>query len=238
MTDKFNLYYDRAACSLGVRIALEAAGADYEGTRAFRYPQGRGAKRRLSEGQSPAGRVPTLAIPGEDAALGELLAIHSPILADRFPQAGLPPPGSGLERARALAFMSMLATHVHAAGFGPFFRPERFAAGEAVAGRGQSGEPEDHRRRLSPDRGAARGRRRTSPSAPRPAPRFYHDLCLRPLGLGDVDRGCARTSPHSLRLPGEGRGLAADRGGAGERKTCPPARRDDGTGFERTAAKR
>jgi glutathione S-transferase len=36
-----------------------------------------------------------------------------------------------MARARALSWMSMLATHVHAAGFGPFFRPQRFAPGEA-----------------------------------------------------------------------------------------------------------
>ncbi|MDN2584100.1 glutathione S-transferase family protein [Aquibium sp. ELW1220] len=128
MTDKFNLYYDRAACSLGVRIALEAAGADYTDTR---------VAIRKGEAQSPdylkvnpAGRVPALGVPGEDEALGELTAIYS-FLAEFFPQAGLVPP-SGMARARALSWMSMLATHVHAAGFGPFFRPQRFAPGEAV----------------------------------------------------------------------------------------------------------
>jgi glutathione S-transferase len=128
MTDKLNLYYDRAACSLGVRIALEAAGADYEDTR---------VAIRKGEAQAPdylkinpAGRVPALAIPGEDEALGELTAIYS-FLAERFPDAGLVPP-SGIARARALSWMSMLATHVHAAGFGPFFRPQRFAADAAV----------------------------------------------------------------------------------------------------------
>jgi glutathione S-transferase len=128
MTDKLNLYYDRAACSLGVRIALEAAGADYADTR---------VAIRKGEAQSPdylkinpSGRVPALGIPGEADALGELAAIYS-YLAERFPDAGLVPP-SGLARARALSWMSMLATHVHAAGFGPFFRPQRFAPGEAA----------------------------------------------------------------------------------------------------------
>lgn len=128
MTTKLNLYYDRAACSLGVRIALEAAGADYEDTR---------VAIRKGEAQAPdylkvnpAGRVPALAIPGEDEALGELVAILS-WLAERFPDAGLLPP-SGIPKARALSFLSMLATHVHASGFGPFFRPQRFASDEAA----------------------------------------------------------------------------------------------------------
>jgi len=128
MTGKLNLYYDRAACSFGVRIALEAAGADYEDTR---------VAIRKGEAQAPdylkvnpAGRVPALAIPGEDEALGELVAIFS-WLAERFPDAGLLPL-SGIARARALSFLSMLATHVHASGFGPFFRPQRFAGSEAA----------------------------------------------------------------------------------------------------------
>ena len=128
MTSKLNLYYDRAACSLGVRIALEAAGANYEDTRVVI---------RKGEAQTPdylkvnpSGRVPALAIPGEAEALGEFLAILS-WLAERFPDAGLLPP-SGMERARALSFLSMLATYVHASGFGPFFRPQRFAPGEAM----------------------------------------------------------------------------------------------------------
>jgi len=126
MTDKLNLYYDRAACSLGVRIALEAAGADYDDTR---------VAIRKGEAQAPdylkvnpAGRVPALAIPGETDALGELVAIFA-WLAERFPEAGVLPP-TGMARARALSFLSMLATHVHASGFGPFFRPQRFATGE------------------------------------------------------------------------------------------------------------
>ncbi|MFN3548000.1 MAG: glutathione S-transferase family protein [Mesorhizobium sp.] len=126
MGGKLNLYYDRAACSLGVRIALEAAGADYDDTR---------VAIRKGEAQTPdylrvnpAGRVPALSIPGEAEALGELVAIFS-WLAERFPDARLLPP-SGIERARALSWLSMLATHVHASGFGPFFRPQRFASGE------------------------------------------------------------------------------------------------------------
>lgn len=126
MTDKLNLYYDRAACSLGVRIALEAAGADYADTR---------VAIRKGEAQAPdylkvnpAGRVPALAIPGETEALGELVAIFA-WLAESFPGAGLLPP-SGMARARAISFLSMLATHVHASGFGPFFRPQRFATGD------------------------------------------------------------------------------------------------------------
>lgn len=128
MTEKLNLYYDRAACSLGVRIALEAAGADYEDTR---------VAIRKGEAQAPdylkvnpSGRVPAIAIPGETEALGELVAILS-WLAERFPDARLLPP-SGIARARALSFLSMLATHVHASGFGPFFRPQRFATDEAA----------------------------------------------------------------------------------------------------------
>lgn len=126
MAGKLNLYYDRAACSLGVRIALEAAGAEYEDTRiAIRRGEAQGPDYLKI---NPAGRVPALAIPGETEALGELVAIFS-WLAERFPDAGLLPP-SGIARARALSFLSMLATHVHASGFGPFFRPQRFAANE------------------------------------------------------------------------------------------------------------
>lgn len=127
MTDKLNLYYDRAACSLGVRIALEAAGADYDETRiAIRKGEAQ-AEDYLKV--NPAGRVPALAVPGEAEALGELVAIYS-WLAERFPQAGILPQ-SGMARIRALSFMSMLATYIHAAGFGPFFRPQRFAESEA-----------------------------------------------------------------------------------------------------------
>ena len=128
MSGKYNLYYDRAACSLGVRIALEAAGADYEDTR---------IAIRKGEAQSPeylavnpAGRVPALAIPGEAEALSELVAIFS-FLADRFPNAGILP-ASGMARARALSWLSLMATHLHAAGFGPFFRSQRYAAEESV----------------------------------------------------------------------------------------------------------
>ena len=126
MSDKLNLYFDRAACSLGVRIALEAAGADYDDTRiAIRKGEAQGAEYLKV---NPAGRVPALAIPGETEALAELVAIFS-FLAERFPEAGILPEG-GLARARALSFLSHLATHIHAAGFGPFFRAQRFADGE------------------------------------------------------------------------------------------------------------
>ncbi len=128
MTEKLNLYYDRAACSLGVRIALEAAGADYDETRiAIRKGEAQGQDYL---NVNPAGRVPALAIPGEDEALGELVAIFS-FLAERFPEAGILPP-SGMVRVRALSWLSMMATHIHAAGFGPFFRPQRFATSEVA----------------------------------------------------------------------------------------------------------
>lgn len=128
MTGKLNLYYDRAACSLGVRIALEAAGADYEDTRvAIRRGEAQGPDYLKI---NPAGRVPALAIPGETDALGELVAIFS-WLAESFPDAHLLPP-SGIARARALSWLSMLGTHVHASGFGPFFRSQRFATDEAA----------------------------------------------------------------------------------------------------------
>lgn len=128
MADHFNLYYDRAACSLGVRIALESAGAEYEDTRiAIRKGEAQ-SPQYLSV--NPAGRVPALAIPGEAEALSELVAIFS-YLADRFPDAGILP-ASGMERARALSWLSLMATHLHAAGFGPFFRPQRYAEEEGV----------------------------------------------------------------------------------------------------------
>jgi glutathione S-transferase len=120
--DNLTLYFDRAACSLGVRIALEKTGAGYNDVRiAIRKGEAQGEDYLKI---NPAGRVPALLIPGEDKALTELIAIHA-WLDDQFPQAGLLP--KGMDKFRALELLSSMATGLHANGFGPFFRPARFS---------------------------------------------------------------------------------------------------------------
>ena len=120
--DELTLYFDRAACSLGVRIALEKTGASYNDVRiAIRKGEAQGEDYlRIN----PAGRVPALRIPGEERALTELVAIHA-WLDNKFPQAELLPGGMG--KFRALELLSSMATGLHANGFGPFFRPGRFS---------------------------------------------------------------------------------------------------------------
>ncbi|MEW6280365.1 MAG: glutathione binding-like protein, partial [Candidatus Eremiobacterota bacterium] len=77
---------------------------------------------------NPLGAVPVLEIePG--VHLTEVQAILQ-YLADRKPEAGLmPPPGAGLERYRALAWLSFIATELHR-NFYPVFWARTMVSGE------------------------------------------------------------------------------------------------------------
>ena len=126
MSFTLKLYFSPGAVSMATHIALEELGVPYT-----REPV------LIREGQqlSPQyrrvnalGRVPALEV-GPGVVLTETPALLS-YLAELAPELQLLP-ASGLERARANEWMSLLASSVHVA-FITFFRPQRYSSDEAA----------------------------------------------------------------------------------------------------------
>lgn len=120
----YRLFYSPGACSMAPHILLEELGVPYEPVR-----------RVIADGDNrkpdylainPRGRVPALAI--TDAQGERILTEASAImvyLARRHPDAGLLPEDPEAF-ARALEWMSWLASTMHQAGVRTVLRPERF----------------------------------------------------------------------------------------------------------------
>jgi glutathione S-transferase len=121
------LFYAPGACSLASHIALEEAGAAYEGVRLDLKAgdQNKPEYRQIN----PKARVPALAT--ERGTLSESTAILS-YIAQSFPQARLAPADDPFAFARMQSFNSFLSSTVHIA-FAHVFRPSRYADGEGAA---------------------------------------------------------------------------------------------------------
>lgn len=120
------LYYMPNACSLAPHIALEWAGADYEGVR-LDHDQVHGEDYLKL---NPKGAVPTL-VTDDGRVLTEALAVLL-YIADRFPQADLGAAGDdAFARARLNEALSELVSNLHPA-FRPLFAPQRFVTEEAA----------------------------------------------------------------------------------------------------------
>lgn len=117
-------YYSPVSCSLASHIALEEAGADYEGIEAIA---------RRGDTQSPAfravnpkGFVPVLIT--DRGTISESTAILT-YIAQTYPQAGLLPSNDPFGAAQVTAFNAFLATAVHVT-YRTISRPRIFADGE------------------------------------------------------------------------------------------------------------
>lgn len=121
------LFYSPGACSLASHIALEEAGADYQAVRVDLRggEQNRPEYRKLN----PKGRVPALAT--DRGVLTESPVILG-YIAQTHPAARLAPNDDAFAFGDMQSFNMFLATSVHIA-FAHFFRPGRFADGEAAA---------------------------------------------------------------------------------------------------------
>jgi glutathione S-transferase len=114
------LYFAPGACSLAPLIALEEAGADYEGVR---LSLAEGEQRRPGFlAINPRGRVPVLIADGH--VVTENAAVLT-VIAHRFPERRLLPFGDPSQLARSIELLAWLANGVHPA-FIQVFRPERF----------------------------------------------------------------------------------------------------------------
>lgn len=154
MTPEYRLYHSPGACSLAPHIVFEELGIAYEPVRVV-----------IAEGQTrkpeylainARGRVPALWIKDElgERILTEAMAIML-YLTRRHPEPQLLPADTE-NFARAVEWMSWLASIMHQAGVRTVFRPERFttdATGvEAIAAQGRvsiRAGYEDIERRLS-----------------------------------------------------------------------------------------
>lgn len=115
------LYYAPGACSLAPHVALEEAGAAFEGVR---LSLADGDQRKPDYlALNPKGRVPTLLVDGR--ALTEVTAILA-YLDRRFPTVGLLPGHDPLLAGRAFELISYFASTLHVA-FAQTSRPERYA---------------------------------------------------------------------------------------------------------------
>ena len=113
------LYYSNGSCSLAAMIALEEAGARYEGQRLDLREQQQ--KRPEFLALNPKGRVPALVLDG-----GEVITENPAIIsyvADTHPAAGLLAPPGELARARAQEWLAWCAAGVHR-DFAPLFRKD------------------------------------------------------------------------------------------------------------------
>ena len=120
------LYFAPGACSLAPLVALEEAGADYEGVRLLFSESQQREPEFLS--LNPRGRVPVLIADGQ--VITENVAVLTAI-AQRFPDAGLLPFETPSLLARSYELIGWFASSVHVA-FAEVFRPERFTDDEAA----------------------------------------------------------------------------------------------------------
>jgi len=112
------LYFAPGASSLAPLVALEEAGADYEGVRLVLAEQDQRRPEFLSI--SPRGRVPVLVADGQ--VITENVAILTAI-AQRFPTSNLLPFETPSLLARSYELIGWFASGVHIA-FAEVFRPE------------------------------------------------------------------------------------------------------------------
>lgn len=126
----YRLYYSPGACSLAPHIALEELGLAYDSQRVV-VAQGDTQKPDYLA-INPRARVPALRIADAD---GERVLTEVPAiliyLAGLRPEARLLPT-AGEPLARAVEWMSWLATSVHAHAFAQVFRPARFLSDESL----------------------------------------------------------------------------------------------------------
>lgn len=119
------LYYSPGACSMAAHIVLEELGISYRLERVS-IPDGETAREPYLN-INPKGRVPALAVEGEERVLTELPAILD-YLAHCDPDGRLLPVGGALPQARSKEWLAWLSGWVHAVGFGLLWRPGRFDA--------------------------------------------------------------------------------------------------------------
>ncbi len=124
MTPEYRLFHSPGACSLAPHIVLEELGIAYEPVRVV-IAEGANRKPEYLD-VNPRGRLPALGIKDEqgERVLTESVAI-AVYLARRHPAAGLLPEDPE-QFARALEWLSWLATTMHQTGARTVFRPERF----------------------------------------------------------------------------------------------------------------
>jgi glutathione S-transferase len=120
------LYFAPGASSLAPLVALEEAGADYEGERLLLADSQQRRPDFLAI--NPRGRVPVLVADGQ--VITENVAILTAI-AHRFPAADLLPFENPPLLARAYELIGWFASGVHVA-FAEVFRPERFTDDETA----------------------------------------------------------------------------------------------------------
>jgi glutathione S-transferase len=120
------LYFAPGACSLAPLVALEEAGAPYQGVRLLLAE----AEQRQPEflAINPRGRVPVLIADGQ--VITENVAILT-VIAQRFPLSNLLPFETPSLLARSYELIGWFASGVHVA-FAEVFRPERFTDDEAA----------------------------------------------------------------------------------------------------------
>jgi glutathione S-transferase len=136
MVLSLTLYYASGACSLVPHVALEEAGAAFDG---MRLNLADGDQRKTGYlALNPKGRVPTLVV--DKRPITEVIAITSYLNA-RFPEAGILPNHDPVILSRAYEVMSWIASTVHVA-FAQITRPERYAddpdVGKALAAPGRN----------------------------------------------------------------------------------------------------
>jgi len=127
------LYYSPNSCSLAPHIGLEEIGQPYE-TELILATDGKMTNTPEWRAINPKGRVPALTgVPGRIGGAPSLLTEVQAILlflARSYPDARLLPDNPAGE-ARAVEWMTWLASNVHAMSFGQLWRPERFSANES-----------------------------------------------------------------------------------------------------------
>ncbi|MCK9513207.1 MAG: glutathione S-transferase N-terminal domain-containing protein [Pigmentiphaga sp.] len=124
---RLRLYYSPKACSLASHLALAESGLDYEA-----IPVNiRANEHRRPEylALNPSGTVPALGI--DDAILTESQAVLT-YIADLAPERRLLPRPGTLARARALEWMNLISSSLHAA-FRSIFRAGRLVGDDADA---------------------------------------------------------------------------------------------------------
>lgn len=116
-------YFSPGACSMAPHIALEEAGAKFEG-KAISLAKGQHKAPEFLK-INPKGQVPTLVVDGR--TLTENVAIMTWV-ADQHPDAVLLPTDPW-ERIQALSSLARLTSDVHKT-FGPLFRPQAYVSDE------------------------------------------------------------------------------------------------------------
>lgn len=126
-------FHSPGACSIAVHIVLEETGAPY--TLERRSVQDGDTATPAYLALNPKGRVPALSgVPGQAGGAPGLLTEAGAImvyLARTYPEAALLPRDPASE-ARCLEWLGWLSADLHGGGYGPLFRPQRFALDPAL----------------------------------------------------------------------------------------------------------